>query len=228
MKTKTKVTFSIAFIVLLALVIVGYKSCNLYDKYSVLKGEYDALAEEYDQQKVESFTKISDLRTIISHNEDKIRTIVSHIRVKDEEIAELHGTTDELEGAYEELIDKDAKISNLTEQVVAWKQKFTLAESVIADKDAIIFSLNEKYESQVKISLEWKGMYENEATLRVIADERFKLTDRKLRGIQLNLNINQGITYGVVGGVGVFLLTDDPVLSLVVGAGTAIAKWIIF
>ena len=69
---------------------------------------------------------------------------------------------------------KDAieKVDNLSKQLSIWKQKFTLAEGIIRDKDVVIFSINEKYEAQVKISLEWRGLYDRQAESRQVKDSR--------------------------------------------------------
>lgn len=188
------IKYAIGAILVFALVLIGYKSCGLYDKYSVLKGQYDALSQEYDDYKEGALANIEELRNIIAQRDEEIRIINSHIEIKEGEIADLHSRTDELEEAYSEAMQDVAKIDNLTKQVSLWKQKFSLAETIIADKDAIIFSLNEKYEAQEKISLEWKTLYENEATLRNLAEVRLKLADKKLRGLRLQVNLGRGIT----------------------------------
>ena len=63
------------------------------------------------------------------------------------------------------------------------------------------FSLNEKYEAQLKISLEWKTLYENEATLRNLAEVRLKLADKKLRGLQFQVNLGRGVTIALGAGL---------------------------
>ena len=201
MKTKTKINLSIlvAGLVLLALIIVGYKSCNLYDKYSVLKGAHDALTEEYETQKAKALQDIEALRNNIAQKDEKIRNITAQIVEKEGAISSLHAQTDKLEEDYEKLLGCEQKISNLETQVATWKQKFSLAESVIADKDAIIFSLNEKYESQVKISLNWETLYNNEVTLHALCSQRLKLADKKLKGLRFGGTIKNGLILGLAG-----------------------------
>ena len=201
METKTKINLSIlvAGLVLLALIIVGFRSCDLYDKYSVLKGKYDALSEEYKAQRVKALADIEALRNNIAQKDEEIRNITSQIVEKEGEISSLHTQTGKLEEAYVALTDNEAKIDNLTQQVDAWKEKFSLAESVIADKDAIIFSLNEKYESQVKISLNWETLYNNEGKLHALCSQRLKLADKKLRGLRFTGTIKNGLILGLAG-----------------------------
>ena len=201
METKTKINLSIlvAGLVLLALIIVGFRSCDLYDKYSVLKGKYDALSEEYKAQRVKALADIEALRNNIAQKDEEIRNITSQIVEKEGEISSLHTQTGKLEEAYVALTDNEAKIDNLTQQVDAWKEKFSLAESVIADKDAIIFSLNEKYESQVKISLNWETLYNNEVKLHALCSQRLKLADKKLRGLRFTGTIKNGLILGLAG-----------------------------
>jgi len=208
MKTKTKINLSIlvAGLVLLALIIVGYRSCNPYDKKSILKGKYDALSQEYETQKNNSKAQISSLRNIIAQKDEKIRNITAHIVEKEGEISTLHAQTDELESTYselkEELVSVDTlqlKVDNLEAQVNLWKQKFSLAESVIADKDAIIFSLNEKYESQVEISFNWETMYNNEVKLHSLCKQRLSMADKKLKGLRFTGTIKNGLVLGLAG-----------------------------
>ena len=183
------------------LIVLGYKSCGLYDRYSELKGRYDALAEEYDTYKDGALKRIDDLNETIEQLDETIAGINRDIDLKNDQLTDLHARTDELESTYTKLTDLSEKVDNLETQVSTWKQKFTLAQSIIADKDAIIFSLNEKYEAQVEISLNWKTLYEHEATLRTLAEVRLKLADKKLRGLQFQLNLTRGVTLAL--GVGI-------------------------
>ena len=210
MKTKTKINLSIlvAGLVLLALIIVGYRSCNPYDKKSILKGKYDALSQEYETQKNNSKAQISSLRNIIAQKDEKIRNITAHIVEKEGEISTLHAQTDELEEAYAK-VDKSAqdvnslnqRVVNLETQVTIWKQKFTISEGIIADKNKIIFNLNEKYESQVTISFNWETLYNNEVKLHALCKQRLTLADKKLKGLRFGSTIKNGLVIGLAVGV---------------------------
>jgi len=181
------------------LIVLAFRSCSFIDRYSVLKGRYEALAEEYDVQKDNSKAQILSLRNIIAQKDEKIRNITSHIVEQEVEISVLHAEISGLESTYATLEDKDAKIDNLETQVSKWKQKFRIAEAIISDKDDIIFNLTEKYEAQVKISLEWKAMYENESTLRALAEKRLSLADRQIGRLKFGGTIKTGLVVGLAG-----------------------------
>lgn len=196
-KQATKYILPAALVILL--IVLAFRSCSFIDRYSVLKGRYDALVEEYDTQRDNSEAQILSLRNIIAQKDEEIHSITSHIVEKEVEISTLHAETAKLEFTYATLEDKDAKIDNLETQVSIWKQKFHIAEAIISDKDDIIFSLNEKYEAQVKISLEWRAMYENESTLRALAEKRLKLAGRQIGRLKFGGTIKTGLVAGLAG-----------------------------
>ena len=204
MKTWVKVLLAITL--LAVFIIIGYKAWNSYDKKSVYKGRYDALAEEYDTQRDNSKAQISSLRNIISQKDEEIRNKTSHIVEKAGEISTLHAETDELEYAYATLSSNVAtvdtlqkRVDNLETQVTIWKQKFSIAETIIADKDTIIFSLNAKYEAQVKISLEWETMYGNEVKLHSLCKQRLSMADKRVGGLRFGGTIKSGLIIGLAG-----------------------------
>jgi len=182
---------------IISIALFWYKSCSLFDKYSELKGRYDALSQEYDTYRVSAIAEIADLNTIISQKDELIVTLNERVEEKYNEVEELHGISEELESAYTKLTDNLAKIDNLEKQVSIWKQKFTLAESIIADKDRIIFSLNEKYNTQLQITTRYKQLYENEVNLRTLAEDRLSLADKKLSGLRFQINLGKGIVIGL-------------------------------
>lgn len=175
-----------------ALVIYGLlitqRSCGLGEKYYTLKTEHDILAGQVVKDKAEADKRIADLIAVDVEKDKQIAVLNATIAVKNSSIKILHEKTAKLEvefALYATLHDKDAQIVNLQEQVNVWKQKFDLAESTIADKDGIIFSLTEKYDAQVKISAEWKGSYEREHQLRLVSEKLYEEIKGKYRGINL-------------------------------------------
>jgi len=181
------------------LIVLAFRSCSFIDRYSVLKGRYEALAEEYDTQRDNTEAQIASLRNIIAQKDEKIRNITSHIVEQEGKISQLHEQTKKLEDTYVVLLDNEAKIDNLETQVSTWKQKFQIAEAIISNKDDIIFNLTEKYEAQVKISLEWRDMYKNESTLRTLAEKRLRLADRRIGRLKFGGTIKTGLVVGLAG-----------------------------
>ena len=182
---------------LAVIIVVGWLNHQAKIREVELKAQYEALSDEYEARKVEALQDIADLRNIISQKDDEIRNITAQIEVKTGEISHLHAQTDKLEEAYVAQLDNEAKIVNLKAQVAAWKQKFTLAEAIIADKDKIIFSLNKKYEAQVDISVRWENLYNNEATLRELCEQRLKLADRRIAKLRFGGTVKTGLAIGL-------------------------------
>lgn len=202
-----------AAVLALLLAFSTYRACDGYDKYSVLKGQYEALSQVNETQKAESIQQIVALRNLITQKDEKIRNITSHIEVKEGEISTLHAQTDNLEFKYTALEKRvhsvdtlEKRVDNLETQVTIWKGKFTIAEGIIANKDEIIFNINGKYEAAVKIGLEWKSMYESETTLNKLLNKRLNLADKKIASLKFTGTVKGGLVGALAGVVlyGVF------------------------
>jgi hypothetical protein len=178
------------------------RSCRLYDKLSVLKGEHEALQVAYADLDGKSKVAIEALKKDILAQDvaireasrditvlrDKIRTKDSHILSLEEEFTQLGE-------------NQGAKIINLQAQVSAWREKFALAEDVIAKKDAIIFDLTAKYEYQVKISTEWEASYHRQVELHEVCLERITAMEKEWRGIQLGSKVKTYVIAAVGAGL---------------------------
>jgi len=171
------------------------RACRLYDEVSVLKGKHEALRVAYADLDMKSRDYIaaakSDIEArdkAIMEKEVEINRIRGKVEAQDKTIAGL-------EAEYVNLGEnKDAKIANLQAQVTAWREKFTLAEAVIAEKDAIIFDMTAKYDAQVKISAEWRGQYQRQAELHSVALERIAAMEKEWRGVRVGSRLK---TYAI-------------------------------
>jgi len=193
-KIKAGHWLALAGVLLLLVIFFSAKSCKLYDESSILKGKYEAyraLAKE----------GVKQARIIIAEQEKKIKELEQEQIVSEENIEELEDeiidlglTTAELEAKRKELKDKDEIIANLDAQIAAWKEKFSLAQAVIGEKDKIIFSLTEKYEAQVKITSSYKLMYEDLVKVSSVADLRIKALEGDLRQARFWGNLSKAST----------------------------------
>ena len=192
------------------LVIVGsfFGLQNSYTKkYLRLQGKYEALAEKYAQNMrlaiatvdakekeiAEQDEKIEGLRNDITSIEDKIRNKSSRLAGLERELAGLDPT------------QKDSIIINLTSQVKEWRDKFSLAQNIIADKDRIIFSLNTKYEAQVVIANQWKARHDELSGITGVLLDSLKVADKRLAMQGLTIKAGGGVT-AVLAGVIVYSL----------------------
>jgi len=149
----------VGFLVL-GIVFLVMDKCGDDARLQKLRGEYEThknitkiIVQEAGRVIQEQDKKIGEL-------DERIDFLNGIIEVKDEDLAELDDKVTDLEDEFETLKDKDEKIENLTKQVSVWKEKFGISQSIIKDKDKIIFSLSKKYEAQIWISESYKKMYE--------------------------------------------------------------------
>jgi len=181
----------IALSLILCLGFYFAQSCKVYHKHSVLKGQYDALKNTLDAE-VEMRDRaikakeeeIEELNTAIDSANVVITEKQKESKSKDVEIKEL-------ESLYPTLKDKDEQIENLKQQANVWKEQFFLAQEIITEKDTIIFSLTEKYNAQVEITKQWIAKYDRELALRKLAEEGWKMSDKRIVGLSLQSKVTK-------------------------------------
>jgi len=202
-----KKNLSIFFgIILVILCVILAKSCKLTDNYSLLLGQYTTLqgitkentriAQEHIDTALVQIEKLNSTNAELNNN----------VKIRNQAIWELDGDVVRLEDELTTIRTKVETIPNLKEQVVnlegqvnTWKGKFTLAEKIITDKDAIIFNLKQQYGLQLNVSIEYKALYESEFDLRDKCEGLLKITTRKLRTAKFGGTIKT-MVMGVLGG----------------------------
>ena len=170
---RLKPVYWIALGLALALTVAVCDGLRLRDKYSIAIGKYEeALTQERVNGKALT-TQIAQMTAIVGQKDqeiaEKVETIghmTNAIGRKDSDLTQLVQKLHKLEVSG----DLSAQVANLKEQVKAWSEKFSLAQSVIAEKDAIIADWAAKYDAQVTISESWKQKYEGETRLRTLAE----------------------------------------------------------
>lgn len=182
--TKYLLKYLIIGVLLMCALFFLLRSCSVTDRYSRLVGEYEALTKVQEEAESTAQINIENALENIDNLTNRNKGLTRRIELAEMEIVETDGDVARLES---ELIDaqdtgdKDAQISNLTEQVNTWKKRFTLARDIITDKDKIIFNLNEKYESQLRISVDFEKLYIAEKDLRQRGNVLLDISSRKLR-----------------------------------------------
>jgi len=201
---KKVLTFGgIAVLLIIVLVYLG-KSCKTIDKNSQLKGEIIQLNQMLSIQRQVSQKEIKELEADIVKRDERIEAVASDITRKEEEIQELHIVTQNLEKTllFATQISKDDIIDNLKEQVTAWKDKFAIINTVVKDKDEIIFNLQGKYEAQVRISTYYEALWENTRVLMEKQKVRIKVLEGKQRNLQFGSTVKTIVIGGFIGYVG--------------------------
>jgi chromosome segregation ATPase len=193
---KIKPIYWIALTLALALGIAVCDGLRIRDKGSAIAGQYE---EALTQARVngEALTiQIAKMTEIVGQKDKEIAErdkaigqMTNTIGQKDSDLTQLAQKLHTLEANG----DLPAQVANLKEQVAVWSSKFTLAQAVIAEKDAIISAWAAKYAAQVVISDAWKSKYEGELHLRTLAEKGWEASERKLKWTRVMGNIKTGI-----------------------------------
>jgi hypothetical protein len=182
-------------------------NCGGDKKLNKLQGSYDALLTVSVREKKESDEVRRKQGLIIAEKDEEI------IKIKMEAIKEqgrLSGEITVKERKLEEVREQPLTINRLETEIVIlegqledWKGKFTLMKK---ERDALEFSLNEKYNAQVVISLEWMGLYESELELRIKGMEGMVECIKRLNRTKLTSKVKTGFVVGLAIFVGYSLL----------------------
>ena len=183
----------------------GIRSSRLYDRYSELKGQNEILSADIESLAKKAHQIITEKGKYIDAMDKRIKELNVQLDLDYQQMDNKNKDLIRLERELRGLKDKDKIIVNLSTQVNTWKEKFTLAEKIIGEKDGIIFSLSEKYEAQTVVSVEFETLYMKEAELRKLLETRIRLADRKIRRSK-TLNTAQTIGLGVIGGFLIYSL----------------------
>ena len=204
MSKRNLVIISVALFLLS--VFLFYRACGLYDGASELKGEYEALKviQKAESDKAAAAVKmyeglIAERDSAIAGLNAEIDKTEATLEVKERDLKELQ--------ALEPLIkDKDELIVNLRAQIKTLTDQFTLARSVIRDKDAIIFNLTEKYDAQVLISVTYRDERDRATQLQQVAELRIKGLEGMVRRSRFGSSIKSVLVAGAAGYIGYSLL----------------------
>jgi hypothetical protein len=177
----------------LGIIFLGLDKCGSSKKADELRGQYEEASRIAKVERLIKEEVIKEQQGIIKKQDLLIVESRKEVEIKNSYISSLGNTVAELEGEFDSLTDKDEKIANLVTQVSIWKEKFTLAQSIISDKDAIIFSLTQKYESQLKISNSYKDMHESIQPLVEICTKQVKELEKINRRLKFTSKLKTGV-----------------------------------
>lgn len=165
----------------IVLIIISVKSCDIYDKYSELRAQTNMLLEQRDDLLSQINTQVEVNATLQAEMDTQIAELRSQIDSKTRTIDTLGHTIGELETSLTNDLSDKEKIRNLEAQVSVWKQRFTLLEDVVEDKDRIIFSLTEKYKSANSLLLTYESVIESDDAVIESQKVQIKLLEGKFK-----------------------------------------------
>ena len=179
-------------LLIVAVVFLTMDNCGSTDKYNKLKGEYQTyynISKVVIQKSIEAIDEQNDEIGILS---EKLTYLHGIIEVKDADLADKEEELGELKRDFADLEECQEQYDKLVEA-------FTLCKSISVDKDSVIFSLNEKYDAQVVISLKYKDMYESIQPLVDIHTKQVKELENINRRLKLTGKLKTGIVVVVAG-----------------------------
>ncbi len=145
----------------------------------------------YEEQKKITIASEQVTETVIKEQKKKIAELNGAIDSANAVIARLQQGQDDADETISDLNGRLAlaktdtdRVPILTAMVEGWRTKYNNAVLVIAEKDKIIFSLTEKYESQVRITTQYIVDWKNEKALNKTAEIELNLMGKRIGSLQ--------------------------------------------
>jgi len=183
----------------LAMVFLLMDKCGNSRKADELKERYEEASQIAKVERLIKEEIIKEQEKRIEEQDLLIAEANKKVEIKESHISILGNTVTELEEEFGGLADKDAKIDNLMKQVEVWKEKFSLSQSIIADKDDIIFSLTAQYQAQLVISNAYKDMYDTLTLNMKKLESIVTAQDWQIKRLKLTGGLKTSIVLGLAG-----------------------------
>lgn len=129
------------------------------------------------------------------HRRDEAET---RLKEKGRLIAQKNKQIAGLEDAYDKLTAPAEKIANLKSQVEEWKAQFNLCQDVIAEKDAVIFTLTdevdgwkESFENQVKIAQGYERDWLYQKEISETKSEQIENYERMVKRLRFQVTVGK-------------------------------------
>lgn len=169
-------------ILLLALAGMGYLYFTESARFRVARERYEAQLRDRDAQFLAAQGRIEGLSQEIRARSEANAILQASVAAKDAKITLLSGQLANIVGQEPPTtpeVESLPIVINLRAQVAKLSEMFALSEAASKEKDDIIYNWEVKFNSQVKITLEWVRRYEQENALRLAAESMFKMSQRQ-------------------------------------------------
>jgi chromosome segregation ATPase len=175
---------------------------EIYDETSILKGQLEQKEADLKSRDRD----LADLRAkheaeVTAHEADRAAAQAQEKKLREADQAKSK-RLEELEKEYPNLKTCEERLKNALAQRDEWKEKFTLAEARIQEKDKKIFSLTQDYKSEKDLRIkteisrdEWKVAFEKEKALNISQALDFN----KILSSQKRKETLKEILYGLAG-----------------------------
>ena len=199
------------YVIIAALVFGGLlgltRSCNLSNRLATVLTEYEVYKAIVKADKQLTDKSLKDSLASLEARDKEIKASVARTHGLEKKLVKKEGVLNRLQGKYDEITTCPEKVESLESQLLIWSDKFTLAESVIVEKDKIIFSLKDKYSTAMGIADMYKAMHMKELDLRVLCEKKANVLERKYRSQRFKGTLKTAVI-GVAVGVIAYQIID--------------------
>ena len=189
-------------VLLLALAGVTYFHFSERVRFKAAKAKYEARVAAADAAWQAAQGRLAALSDEIKARNEANAALLHSISIKNAEKATLLARIAALEGAEpsQPELETEPLVISLRAQVRSWKEAFSLSEAASLEKDEVIRNWEVKFDSQVKITMEWVARYESEHALRLASVDLFKMSQRQSKKSKLIYGAIAvaGVAYGML------------------------------
>ena len=190
----------IALAVLTGAVLVN-RACTSDSKAEYWKGQYESLKELTDVEKDILLADIGHKNKVIEDAQKEIELLIITRVDQERRILLLTAQREDLVTAEPEQpeLESEPLVVNLRAQIERMSLIIREQELVIHGNDKIIFSLNEQYSAQLKITEDYQKLYENEKRLHSLTVKRLSVTENRVRGLRFGHSLKNAGFVIVIG-----------------------------
>jgi hypothetical protein len=194
---KSIIKYGLIVATVLIIAFLFLRSCSLYDQNSILKGRYDEVVRITDADHALLTKEIGQLTNDIAQRDVQISRLQESITIINTALA----------GSDRDLAALRAKWASMSAECqvalhaldAVWIEKELLYKQELSAERGVTAQWVIKYNNAVKIGDDWKKDYENEHTLRLLAEKRIGGLEGSLRWSKF---WKTGTTILAVAGVG--------------------------
>jgi uncharacterized protein HemX len=202
---KPQTILTAALVVALGLFGVSqFRACKLDKKYRDLKAAYETDRKIAEADHALSVAHIAELNNAIASADKVIGQKNADIKAKSDKITLLQRRLDDVVGQEPPTtpeIESMPIVINLRAQIQNLSNMYSLATSIIDDKDEVIAQWSDKFYSMKKIAGEWKGMYDREHALRVNCEGLLGVCESRVPGPWKTIKkVALGVAAGFIAG----------------------------
>lgn len=167
--------------------IFTFRACDLTDRLSVLTGEYKASVTASKAQTKAALKENEKLAGDIVAQDAKIGKLEADIKAKTQNIGHLTNSISNLNTDLAAARTDSERVVILTTLIENYREKCTIFEGIIADKDTQIGALGIKFGDMEKIALNYKGLLDaaldrEEILKKTVSSLRLSLKASRLGG----------------------------------------------